>query len=445
MRNDKISDFYRLEKFNKIFNGNFFRKITTDCTVPISYKIDRITLLRKVYESLEDGTYRPKSPREYIYINKGQFVPRITVVFHPEDEIVYFFCVKILEEKIAKNRVKNTFGGWVLGNAIREIEAGEISAAEYGITSHNPFLWVKNWQEFQKIIYKFCDSNDYKYAIKLDIANFYDNIIISLLKDNMLARVKTKKENYAVRLLIYFLSYWNQGINPYNPQIVGIPQHELSDSSRLLANFYLQEYDSEMQKICSKLKGKYTRYADDQIIFLKNKSDRQKITYEAGLQLSKLGLSINAKKVAIFNMQGLIEHYAVPIFNHIENDELNNACDLYFDWKKANKDFRDHSVLKKIFGLKYDNFKGINEHHKNELLKTVLSENFLMGQNARFFGKLHEKLTSDEKNIFFRKLGKIQESNVFNSFYYNLKKFIENIPDNSSAVKKIKRQLKRKK
>ena len=58
----------------------------------------------------------------------------------------------MLEDEIAKNRVEGTYGGWRLGNKIRFMEENDDYYLEgyAGYNSFNPFLWTKNWQDFQK-------------------------------------------------------------------------------------------------------------------------------------------------------------------------------------------------------------------------------------------------------------------------------------------------------
>ncbi len=70
-------------------------------------------------------------------MNKGHGVARIPV-FCIEDYIVYYFCIKELEEIISGNRTDHIFGGWTLGGKLRKLEVIDVecdtgfSSARYG-------------------------------------------------------------------------------------------------------------------------------------------------------------------------------------------------------------------------------------------------------------------------------------------------------------------------
>lgn len=115
----------------------------------------------------------------------------------------YFVC-KMLEE-IAVNRTENTYGGWLLGNKIR-IEDSKI---DYVYKSYNSLLWNENWKKFQNILYNNVkDLDNDAIVLKLDIANFYDNINLNLLEKKLLASVPAEKLEY-INILMYFVRNWN--------------------------------------------------------------------------------------------------------------------------------------------------------------------------------------------------------------------------------------------
>lgn len=103
-------------------------------------------------------------------------------------------------------------------------------------------------------------------TVEMDISNFYDCIRLDLL-ETWINEVSDGSSKEIINLLFHFLNYWNKKVNLSNKQTVGIPQDALSDCSRILANFYLQRYDSYMYEVCSRYNCRYFRYADDQIIF----------------------------------------------------------------------------------------------------------------------------------------------------------------------------------
>src|SRR5262249_51770567 len=129
--------------------------------------------------------YTASVPRDYIVLNKHNYVTRIVPTFSYRDACVYFFCIKRLEEYIAGNRVEGTFGGWQLGNSIRKKEDEESAGMYVPTTSYNRFQYSKHWRDYQKLAYKYSWLGEFNYFLKFDIANFYDTINLRLLENKI--------------------------------------------------------------------------------------------------------------------------------------------------------------------------------------------------------------------------------------------------------------------
>ena len=223
------------EEFLNVFSNSFYEKTLKESLVSFKNRITKSEAKEKIYAAyikLINFDYSISNPTEYIYLLKNQFVARIMPVFTIEDEAIYFYLCKQIEPDIANNRVVGTFGGWVLGNIIKNQEDDEI---QYVFNSYNPWLWSKYWKEYQHYIYSNIEKYNYKYALKLDIANFYDSININILSEQLYKKCSKEKYDY-IELIIYILKYWNRKFNNYNENSVGIPQNEFGDQSRLLAN-----------------------------------------------------------------------------------------------------------------------------------------------------------------------------------------------------------------
>ena len=137
------------------------------------------------------------------------------------------------------------------------------------------------------------DVADWKCFLKLDIANFYDGINLSLL-ERKVRHVIPKSKQDVVTLLFHFLQNWNRRFEGYSMKTVGLPQDEIGDCSRILANFYLQDYDSAVYEVCERHDAKYVRFADDQIIYAANSEVAKNILFEASKELMKVNLNFNA-------------------------------------------------------------------------------------------------------------------------------------------------------
>src|SRR3990172_4784297 len=265
-------------KFNRIFAGSFWSK-TKESIVPFDApRPEKALFLRQLYNDIRDREYYPSLPREYIVFDKHNYVSRIVPTFELKDSCLYFFCIKQLEKHIAINRVKGTFGGWTLGNPIKQKEDAEISELEnekarltnsesgMPIGTYDPRKWSENWRDFQKRAYQFSSRKKFRFFLKFDIANFYDSINLKILEDKI-RLVSPKRLSETIELLFHFLHNLNRQLERYSEKSVGIPQDDIGDCSRILANFYLQDYDAFMKKECDKRSALYLRYADDQIIF----------------------------------------------------------------------------------------------------------------------------------------------------------------------------------
>lgn len=226
------------EEFLNFFSSSLYDKIVKESTIKINRKVNKKEykeIILKLYNELNNYEYRTDIIDEKLFTYKTNNVARIIPILSIKDELLYYFVCKMLEDDIAINRTENTYGGWRIGNKIKIEEDAEI---EYVYKSYNPTLWNKNWKEFQNILYRqiqMLDEDDI--ILKLDIANFYDNINLSLLEKKLLISVPSEKMEF-INMLMYFLRNWNLKNDKYHLKSVGIPQNEFGDQSRLLANFF---------------------------------------------------------------------------------------------------------------------------------------------------------------------------------------------------------------
>src|SRR5690606_32562168 len=329
---------------------------------------------------------------------------------------------------IAVNYVEGTYGGWRLGNKIklREVSDDLELSDSAPSNSYNPFLWSENWSDFQKKAFENNNLEEFKYVVKLDIANFYDNVNIDLLSKKLhLAAPKNK--TFYIDLLIHFLNNWNKKFQGYSKKSVGLPQDEISDSSRLLANFYLQDYDKEIKNRCDSLKAKYLRYADDQLFYTKSLQDAQFLVYETSKLLSRIGLNINAGKVEYFdNPEKFNQYWAFELFELLgdknNKENINLGIKKFIEWKDKKISFKEHSVLRRILN---QDFKLFETSSKHKVLAYLFDKEFISMMNNWSMSKVYEQLNSEDRIEFLRILDNLINENHFNSFHYNLIKFYE--------------------
>ena len=431
------------QDFSNCFSNRLYEKIVKESTTRLNRKINKQEykqIIKELYYELSNYEYSVGNIEEKLFVYKSNNVARIIPVLTVKDELLYYFVCKMLEDEIAINRTENTYGGWILGNKIRLEEDSEI---DYVYKSYNPLLWNENWKDFQNIIYNSVKdlSND-SIILKLDIANFYDNINLNLLEKKLLASVPTEKLEY-INILIYFLRNWNLKTEKYHFKSVGIPQNEFGDQSRLLANFYLQGYDKKIKQICDKSNAQYIRFADDQVIIVKDKSKINDIMYVISKELNTIGLNLNASKVKEYNKDTIQIFYGIPIFQLLDEKKYNEAAKKFFEYKENEKvDFNYISSLKRFLNLGLDKF---NMSNRSKIKSIITEYQFIRESNEYYMKKIYENLDIEEKKELIELIYKISKETTYNSFHYNAINFIKkckidtNIDDIISRIEEIKK------
>lgn len=408
------------ESYDELFRTSFWSKLN-ESLVPFDDKpLDKECFLAELYQQIKDFTYSPSHPREYIVYNKDNGISRYVPTFDRKDYCVYYLCIKLLENEIAINRVDGTYGGWTLGNPIRMKEEQELIELDYvPFNTINDLSWSNEWQSFQSVIERHKETDDFKYFINIDIANFYDTINLSIL-ERKIRHVIPKEKQEIVTLIMHFLHGWNKKHEGYSSKTIGIPQDEIGDISRILANFYLQDYDQTMKMACEDIGGKYVRFADDQVIFAKSKEDARKMLFMASKALFSINLNLNSSKVKEFNTKKEFEEYwAFEIFSLLKDKEnresISNGIDKYFNNIESNVRFRYSSVLKRILSV---NHKLINPDKKHRILSIFYDIDVLSTLNLWHFRRI--RLMAENDPEFFGVLDRLIPGALFNSYLYQL-------------------------
>lgn len=412
---------YNIDKFIKTFSNSFYKKLLNESLVSFKNNINKseaIELMKTAYVDLLNYNYSISAPQEYIYLLKNRYVSRIIPVFTIQDEAIYFYLCKQIEDDITKIRVEGTFGGWRIGNSIKTLEDKELS---YVVNSYNPGLWLKNWKNFQKYIYSNLKKHNYRYALKLDIANFYDSIDINILSKNLYRICDKSKFDY-VELIIYLLKYWNKRFSCYSENNVGIPQNEFGDQSRLLANFYLLKYDKIMKKTCEENNAMYSRFADDQIILFDEEEDIYKIMLTCNESLRKIGLNLNAGKAKKFSAEDLEKYYLFDIIDGLERGEYDANCDLFFDLYDKGYEVRSDTFFRRCLTIGLDKFSVLN---RAKIVSKIVNEDFIINCSYNHLSSIYKNLNENEKELFLNELESLFYKMQFNGFHYIVITFLK--------------------
>jgi len=452
-----------LKKFKQYFNRDFWRVFQDKQSffdIPKSKK-DKDVFVEKLYTEIQERKYYPSIPQNYIDRDKGEGVTRIIPVFTLKDYCVYYYCIKKIEDKIAYNRVKNTFGGWTLGGLMRKSEDDEmekkirhlnrqedfiaelhgISVSEY---SFNPTAWARAYGDLNSKLYATAKAKKFKYVAELDIANYYDSVRLDIL-EMRIREIVNEEHADIISLLFHFLNYWNRNINLYNKQTVGIPQDAMGDCSRILANFYLQPYDRIVYELCKQNGCKYLRYADDQFLFAEDKNKLHFLIFMVSKKLNSLGLSINQKKTKLRTTEDLINNRSFKFFDLLKENEDRKDKNKVEQFVDCYLDLLDKSGLKNIKAkgtpllnksLFCPAFKKIAFSKKMKLISCYLNDEYLKNARVIHLEKIYKLLNKNDKQEFIKKLNFLSQKLIHNAFHYELLNFYRKNKIDSKKVEK---------
>ena len=424
-----ISEKEFLELYNNDFWKAFISSIYRDIPIP---KSEKLKIVKEVYNSIQNARYSPGVPNEEIIRNKGYGVARIIPVFAIQDYCIYYFCIKSLEEILCINRVENTFGGWSLGGQMRKLENQEIEneLTFYGRYSFNPDAWRIAFREFNSILFSQLETKKYSFILQFDLSNFYDSIRLDILERRLREKVNENK-SWIIALLFFFLNNWNRKNTGLYPQTVGLPQDALADCSRILANFYLQDYDLFAKKIADKVGGLYLRYSDDQMILLNSKEEVEFILLALTKRLDRYGLRVNQKKIHVWTNTELIENRCHDIQKIINNASHYHDVPLIEKFalkllsiprkKIKNKWNSGYPLLNKLL---YTDLDKIDYKIGKKIYNRLTDKEYLLNSDYKKMGIIFElsKKFSSQKN-FIKILESLIESSIHNAFHFECLSF----------------------
>jgi Reverse transcriptase (RNA-dependent DNA polymerase) len=410
-----------------IVDGKFYNHIHSKSSIPIKQKKTKNEFCNELLEKLNQKKYSPSVPRNYLVQGKELMVSRIIPILEIKDYCVYYYCVKKLEAFIEKSRVEDTFGGFSMGGALRKNEDMEFAelANQDSISNYpfNPVAWAKEWGDFQNKIYTYSNLDTYTYYLKFDIANFYDCINLNYLESKIRASSDSNSTGI-IDLMFYFLRNWNKDFESYKTKNIGLPQDEVGDCSRVLANFYLHEYDKYMKIEAEKLNCKIVRYSDDQVIFSKDEYSARKLLFLASNYLSKINLNINSKKIDIFkDTNSFNDYWSFDVYELLADPKvktIEKAIEVYFYRKEQNTKFKATSIIKKIVNVLVKSNLTIDLGKLKMIEAEITKESVLSSSPSYFLDNINKLLEPRSRAGLVNKLHQISKVTFFNHFHYSL-------------------------
>jgi hypothetical protein len=285
-----ISNLRKAYKRYKKTTSQFRNKNVRDPFDHIDFEVNLSNELREIKSQIERGNYYPKRPMVH-FAPKTKGISRPTVSLHIEDVIVYRFCVEQIDKEIvALTRQKNIRGG-VMASPTPEPEDGEYYEK-----------WFEDWLAHNEAVYSALKQN--KFIATTDISSYFDNVEVEVLTE-LLKEVVKDKQN-----LVSLLGYFLQGVKlryGYRTKLnTGLVQDD-SDSSRILAYFYLHLHDIRMIDFTNKIGGHFFRYVDDMNVVVKSETDAKRALKTLTDSLRKLGLMASIEKTTIVTREEAIK------------------------------------------------------------------------------------------------------------------------------------------
>jgi len=425
-----------LAKFRRTFDSSFWSKVTTESLVPIpkAERPIRANLLPTLHNDILTTRYMPNIPRAYLTENKGGGVARVIPIFTIIDYCAYYYCVKSLEKPLTLHRVSGTFGGFQMSNPAKGSEQEELEKALAGYDpgsgvppgALNPLGWRQEWLRFQALAATRAQAIPSCVAVTFDIANFYDSINLPTLELS-LWQATNVDYSFEIHLLMCILSNWNRGLDLYKPKQQGVPQDEVGDMSRLLANFYLQGCDKRMSAEAQRLGCEVLRFSDDHLILAPSLAVANEMLYVACIELHRIGLNVNASKVRPFatwneyrQSRGLNILEYLP--DHAEDDHVNIAASMFQSQIETRLYFREDSVSKRFLSIGLDRL----EPDAREFIGSrLLERSSLRHANLWWLRKLYASLSREERSQMLSSLDQEVSETSFTSFLYSVARFYE--------------------
>jgi len=271
--------FKRLKKSTKGFSSIIVR----DPLDYLDFELELTSNLNDIFYEIKNNKYKPKYP--YVHLSaKNKGINRLTVILDIKDALIYRFCIEQIEDElIKKTRQKNIRGGIkITGNANPNNDGDYYEK------------WFKDWKEHQDNLRE--SLKEKKYLVTTDIASYFENINLLVLKDAIRSDIQGKKT--IVNLLFYLLENihirYEYEVNNYT----GLPQEDI-DCSRILAYYFLHSHDDDIAKFCKEHDAEYYRFVDDISITVNDEVTGRKALKRITESLRRLNLVSSIEKTLI--------------------------------------------------------------------------------------------------------------------------------------------------
>ncbi|MHC4187915.1 MAG: RNA-directed DNA polymerase, partial [Planctomycetota bacterium] len=306
------------------------------------YSLDLNLRIKETISRLSTETFQPR-PLLRLEVPKGSLGFRPGSVIPIQDRVVVSAIVFLIAEKVDRQFPDSVYS-WRLKKPLPK--KGPIFRE--GEPTAHPFLkkktirkrfdpfepWYQMWPDFDKKSRKTFIEDQYRYLATSDIAAYFENIQLPILRDQLLQHFP--EEPQIVNLLFTFLETWALRTSDGRAHLRGIPQGNFVSS--FLGNLFLMPLDrrfSDFEKECD---VRYFRYMDDVRVFTKRLEDDRLSVFTMDRELKRLHLNVQTAKTKILdNKAGEISR----AFIDERVDEISDLLEEIDDqWKNQDISFK---------------------------------------------------------------------------------------------------------
>lgn len=274
--------FRRLRKDTKGFSALIVRD-------PLDFLDFELNLGRNIDSLIFDigsGRYHPQKP--YAHPSpKDKGINRETVVFDVRDALVYRFCIEQIDTTLLNKTPQHNVRGGIKITPKPDVDDGDFYEK-----------WFADWKEHMDSIEEGLEERPF--LANTDIASYFENINILVLKDMVRSDVKGKSK--LLNLLFYFLENIQPRVDYEVNTFTGLPQEDIN-CSRILAYYFLHPHDDAMAEFCPENDAEFYRFVDDMSFAVNSEVVGKKALKRTTESLRRLNLVASIEKTSILDSE----------------------------------------------------------------------------------------------------------------------------------------------
>ncbi len=268
--------------------------------------------LKSLSQSIFSKNYHPQ-PLLTIDVPKSTLSVRPGSVLALEDMIVLFAITLLVAPKLDKKLPPNVYSWRVKGNTNSDELFQDNEILKFPFLKRETIQrqieiiepWYGVWPRFVEDMEWAYDKEGYKFLVVSDIAAYFENIDLIVLRDILIAHLS--RQLSLIHFLINLLTYWAWPAvhGAHAPR--GIPQG--NGVSSFLGNIYLLPLDEAFTKFRGKNDIKYLRYMDDVKVLTKDKETAREVLFLMNDKLRSLRLNIQGSKTRILEGKEISDEF----------------------------------------------------------------------------------------------------------------------------------------